>query len=50
MRRMKILKIPARISDLLTEDEDINEMSYDWEAKARRLQARRWRRLKQQAV
>ncbi len=42
-----ILTQPARLSNL-TLDELEDEENYAWREKARRLQARRWRRIKHQ--
>jgi hypothetical protein len=45
MKKFKILTKPTRLTDLsfddLYEDDDV-----DWQIKAERLQARRWRKLK----
>lgn len=49
MRRMKILTTPTQVENLPFEDLYENITS-DWQLKARRLQARRWRRLKHQLV
>lgn len=47
MKKFRILSKPTRISDL-SFDELYDEMSNDWELKAERLQARRWRKLRQE--
>lgn len=49
MTRTKILTQPARIEDVAFED-FYDSISQDWEDKARRLQARRWRKLKHQEL
>lgn len=47
MKKFRILSKPTRIADL-SFDELYDEMSNDWELKAERLQARRWRKLRQE--
>lgn len=47
MKKFKVLSKPTRISEL-SFDELYDEMSNDWELKAERLQARRWRKLRQE--
>lgn len=49
MKKFKVLSKPTRLSELSFE-ELYDEMSNDWELKAERLQARRWRKLKHQMV
>lgn len=49
MKKFKVLSKPTRLSELSFE-ELYDEMSNDWELKAERLQARRWRKLKHQLV
>lgn len=49
MKKFKVLSKPTRLSEL-SFDELYDEMSNDWELKAERLQARRWRKLKHQLV
>ena len=49
MRRMKVLSTVTRLSDLVFED-FYDSVANDWQRKARRLQARRWRKLKHQLV
>lgn len=44
MKRLHILARPTRTDDLSFED-FYDEISRDWEYKARKLQARRWRAL-----
>lgn len=46
MKKWKLLTQPTRLSDLSFDDlyEDITS---DWELKAERLRARRWRKLRQ---
>lgn len=45
MVRQRILKKPTKINELIFEYL-YDEISHDWQSKARRLQARRWRLLK----
>lgn len=49
MKKRHLVTKPTRLSDLKFEDlyEDIAD---DWEAKAERLQARRWRKIKHQLI
>lgn len=49
MKKFKILTKPTRVKDL-SFDEMYENFSSEWELKAERLQARRWRKLKQQLV
>jgi hypothetical protein len=49
MKKFKVLSKPTRLSEL-SFDELYDEMSNDWELRAERLQARRWRKLKHQLV
>ena len=49
MGRTKILSRATRLADLSLED-FYDSISYEWQLRARRLQARRWRRLKQQQL
>jgi hypothetical protein len=46
MKKFKILTTPTRLTDLSFDDFD--EDDSDWHLKAARLQARRWRTLKQE--
>jgi len=48
MRRNVILNRPTDLKELTFEDL-YEEISHDWQQKARRLQARRWRILKHSA-
>ncbi|HSX24252.1 MAG TPA: hypothetical protein VLE74_04080 [Candidatus Saccharimonadales bacterium] len=51
MTRYKILRHVTRVADLALDDfYDKGGDVYDWQLKARRIQARRWRKLKQQLV
>jgi hypothetical protein len=48
MKKLKILTKPTRITTT-----DLNELLYDdkdWEAKAERLQIRRWRKLREEMM
>jgi len=45
MKRSQIITKPTKISDI-TFDDLYDEISHDWQLRARRLQARRWRTLK----
>jgi hypothetical protein len=49
MKKYYIVTRPTRLSDL-TFDEIEEEDSIQWREKARQLQTRRWRRIKQQLV
>lgn len=49
IQKQHIVSQPTRVSDLTFEDL-IDDVSTDWEGKAMRLQARRWRKLKRQMV
>jgi hypothetical protein len=49
MKRMKILTNSTRVADMSFEEFYENVLS-DWEQKAQRLQARRWRKLKHQLL
>lgn len=49
MKKKKVLTGAARIQDL-SFDDLYDEMQDDWRLKADRLQARRWRKLKQQLI
>ena len=49
MKKFKILTKPTRVNDL-SFDELYENFSNEWELKAERLQARRWRKLKHQLV
>lgn len=49
MKKFKIISKPTPITEI-SFDEFYDEMSNDWELRAERLQARRWRKLRQQAV
>jgi len=46
MKKFKILTKPTRTTDLKFYDFDDDDM--DWRVKAERLQARRWRKFKQE--
>lgn len=50
MKKSKILSKPAQVSDIMSFDDFYDELSSDWELKAERLQARRWRKLRQQVA
>ncbi len=45
MKKFKILTKPTRLTDLHFDDFEEDD---DWQLKAERLQARRWRKLKQE--
>lgn len=45
MKRFHIQHLPSKVSDIRFE-EYYDELSRDWETKAQKLQARRWRALK----
>lgn len=47
MRKNKLLTQPIRLADLSFDDIDDDNTTDDWRLKAERLQARRWRKLKQ---
>lgn len=49
MGRTKILSRATRITDMAFED-FYDSISYEWQLRARRLQAKRWRRLKHQLL
>jgi hypothetical protein len=49
MKKHHIVNKPIRRSDL-TFDDLYEDISDEWEAKAARLQARRWRKLKHQLI
>ena len=49
MKKFKLITKPTRLSDI-SFDEMYDEMADDWELKAERLQARRWRKLRQQLI
>jgi hypothetical protein len=46
MKKLKILTKPLRVSD--TAFDDLDSENASWEIKAERLQARRWRKLRQE--
>ncbi len=48
MKRSKILTTPTRINEV--DFDNLFEDGEDWQQKAERLQARRWRKLKQQLI
>ncbi len=48
MKRFKILTKPTRLSEV--DFDNLDEDQDDWRLKAERLQARRWRKLKQQLI
>ena len=47
VRKFYILTQPTRLSDLTVDDLE-DDTNYAWRDKARKLQTRRWRRLKHQ--
>lgn len=47
MKKFKILTKPTRLTDLRFDDIENND-DMDWQVKAERLQARRWRKLKEE--
>lgn len=49
IRKLYIFTGPMRVSDMNDEDENLDD-DYDWLEKSRRLQARRWRKIKHQLV
>ncbi len=49
MKRKKLITNPTRVTDM-SFDDLYDEISGDWRAKAERLQARRWRKLKHQLI
>lgn len=48
MKRLRILTKPTRVSEV--NFDDLFEDQDDWRLKAERLQARRWRKLKNQLI
>lgn len=46
MRRVKVLNMPVPIADLPF-DSYFDQIDQEWRIKARRLQAKRWRKFKQ---
>lgn len=48
MKKLKILTKPTQVTNVQLDDFDYD--TADWEAKAERLQARRWRKLRQQLI
>jgi hypothetical protein len=47
MKKFKIISTPTRVTDLSFKD-FYDDFSNDWELKAERLQARRWRKLRRE--
>lgn len=45
-RKIRILNQPTRLSDMQFDELDNTATSGDWELRAERLQARRWRKLR----
>ena len=48
IRKYYLVRKPIRLSELTYEDLDENAINSGWQDKARRLQARRWRKIKHQ--
>ena len=47
MRRVEIIRIPARLSHLGVDELYYEIEPHDWHARARRLQARRWNHIRE---
>jgi len=47
MTKFYIVKNPTRVTDL---DDELFDDGVDWREKARKLQARRWRKIKHQLI
>ncbi|HUS26617.1 MAG TPA: hypothetical protein VMY99_04705 [Nevskiaceae bacterium] len=50
MKKLKILTKPTQVSNVRLDDLDYDTQTPKWEVKAERLRARRWRKLRHQAV
>jgi hypothetical protein len=48
IRKYYLVRKPVRLSDLTYDDLDQSADSFGWQEKARRLQTRRWRKIKHQ--
>jgi hypothetical protein len=48
IRKYYLIRKPVKLSELTYDDLDETAGSYGWHEKARRLQARRWRKIKHQ--
>jgi hypothetical protein len=50
MKKRKIVTKPTRVTELRSFDDLYEDISSDWELKAERLQARRWRKLRHETI
>jgi hypothetical protein len=48
MKKMYIVTRPTKLSDMQTGEYDDDDIDFGWREKSRRMQARRWRALKNQ--